>query len=308
MHDMLPRGVWPVMLTPFTDAGAIDWRGVDALVDWYVDAGVAGLFTVCLSSEMYLLSPDERVQLAARVVARAAGRVPVVTAGAFGQTLDEQAQQARRLAGTGAAAVVLTVNQLAAEGDPDAAWQRNTQAMMDACDGIPLGLYECPQPYHRTLSVELLRWAAESGRFRFLKDTCCRIDQIEAKLHAVRGTPLRWFNAHCPSLLHSLRAGGDGYSGIAANFYPDLFVRLCARFADAPAAAGRLQRFLTLADLTIRSRYPASAKRYLGELGLPVGPTCRIPVPAAPADDDEALVLANLREAVAGVRAEGDHA
>ncbi len=60
-----------------------------------------------------------------------------------------------------------------------------------------------------------------------------------------------------------------------------------------------------MADLTIRHRYPASAKRYLGELGLPIDPTCRVPVPAAPADDDEALVLANLRETVAAARCEG---
>ena len=48
----LPKGVWPVMLTPFTQDGAIDWDGVDAITNWYIDSGVAGLFAVCLSSEM----------------------------------------------------------------------------------------------------------------------------------------------------------------------------------------------------------------------------------------------------------------
>jgi dihydrodipicolinate synthase/N-acetylneuraminate lyase len=188
---------------------------------------------------------------------------------------------------------------LAMDGEPDVVWQENAATLCDACADIALGLYECPQPYHRTLTPELLRWTAQSGRFLFLKDTCCRRDLIEAKLTAIQGTSLRWFNAHCPSLLHSLRAGGHGYSGIAANFYPELFVRLCAVYATRPDEAERMQRFLTLADLTIRSRYPASAKRYLGLLGLPVGPTCRVTVPAPPQDDDEDLMLANLREVVA---------
>lgn len=293
------RGVLPVMLTPFHDHGEVDWHGVDALVDWYINAGVAGLFAVCLSSEMYHLAAEERVQLAAHVVARANDRVPVVAAGAFGDTLRQQAEMVKRLADTGVSVVVLTVNQLAGESEPEAIWQQHVEALCDACGDIALGLYECPQPYHRILAPGLLRWVAQSGRFVFYKDTCCRLDLIDAKLAAVHGTVLRWFNAHCPSLLHSLRAGGHGYSGIAANFYPELFVRLCASYSRRPDEAERRQRFLTLADLTIRSRYPASAKRYLGMIGLPVGTRCRAAVPAPPRDDDEDLVLANLRAAVA---------
>lgn len=51
------------MITPFKD-GHIDWPMVDALVEWYVENGVAGIFSVCLSSEMYHLSVEERLQLA----------------------------------------------------------------------------------------------------------------------------------------------------------------------------------------------------------------------------------------------------
>ncbi len=293
------RGVWPVMLTPFRNDGAIDWDGLDALVEWYLAAGVAGLFAVCLSSEMHELAPEERVRLAKGVVERAAGRVPVVAAGAFGESIVAQADAVKRMAETGVVAVVLTVNQVAAESDSDAAWQANTEALLAACGDIPLGLYECPVPYHRKLGPEALGWAARTGRFRFLKDTCCDLALIRAKLDAVRATAMGWYNAHCPSLLESLRLGGHGYSGIAANFYPELFVRLCAEFASQPDEAERLQRFLTLADGTIRHRYPASAKRWLGMLGLPIGETCRVSVPAPCPDDDDRLVLENLRAAVA---------
>ena len=297
-------GVWPVMLTAFSDTGEIDWHGVDALVEWYIEAGVAGLFSVCLSSEMYQLSPDERLRLAAHVVSRAAGRVPVIAAGAFGDSPEEQADKVKQIADTGVVAVVLTVNQLATAEEPDTVWQRNAATILDLCKGIPLGLYECPQPYHRLLSPELLAWVGQSGGFRFLKDTCCRRDLILDKLAAVRGTPLNWFNANCPTLLFSLRAGAHGYSGIAANFYPELFVHLCSTFADQPEAADDLQRFLTVADLAISRRYPATAKRYLGMLGLPIGITCRTPVPAPAPIDDEELMLQALQETVARIESE----
>ena len=51
------------MITPFKN-GQIDWPMVDALVEWFVSQGVAGIFAVCLSSEMYHLTPEERLKLA----------------------------------------------------------------------------------------------------------------------------------------------------------------------------------------------------------------------------------------------------
>ncbi len=114
MTTVLPPGLYPVMLTPFTDDGAIDWRGVDALTDWYLDNGATGLFAVCLSSEMYDLTDDERLALARRVVARAAPRgAPVVASGTFGGSIAMQAAFVRRMADTGVAAVVALACQLA---------------------------------------------------------------------------------------------------------------------------------------------------------------------------------------------------
>ena len=43
--SMNPFGVWPVMLTPFTETGALDRPGCEALVDWYLAGRVTGIFT-----------------------------------------------------------------------------------------------------------------------------------------------------------------------------------------------------------------------------------------------------------------------
>ena len=92
MEPEVTKGVWPVMLTPFKENGEVDWSGVDALTDWYIEAGVAGLFAVCLSSEMYELTEEEKISLVRRVVKRSAGRVPVVASGTFGGSIKRQAQ------------------------------------------------------------------------------------------------------------------------------------------------------------------------------------------------------------------------
>jgi 4-hydroxy-tetrahydrodipicolinate synthase len=184
MTNVLPHGLWPVMLTAFHADGAIDWDGVDALTDWYLAQGAAGLFACCLSSEMYHLSDDERLTLVQRVVARVNGRAPVVATGTFGGPLAQQADFIKRMAETGVAAVVVMPNQLVSTEEDETQLQRQLEALMAQTGAIPLGFYESPSPYKRLLSAELIRWAAPSGRFRYLKDTTCDPALIRAKLAA----------------------------------------------------------------------------------------------------------------------------
>ena len=108
---------------------------------------------------------------------------------------------------------------------------------------VPLGVYECPSPYHRLMSPELLKWCAETGRFVFLKDTCCNIDQLRAKCKAVEGTSFKIYNAHAASLLESLKIGCAGFSGIMANFHPNLYVWLTENWERFPDKAEMLQNF-----------------------------------------------------------------
>lgn len=268
----LPHGLWPTMLTPFQNDLTIDWPALDALVDWYLQSGAAGLFAVCLSSELYALTASERLALARRVVQRAAGRVPVIAAGAFGNTPCEQAEAVRSLADTGVAAVVLTTNQLA-PGEPPARWREHLAELLAATAPLPLGLYECPAPRPRLLATDELAWAAGTGRFLFLKDTCCDLARIRERLAAIAGTPLRLYNAHAATLHATLAAGAHGFSGIAANACPELLTRLCQQPPDGPD----LQRWLDWVQDQLEPGYPASAKYLLGRLGLPVGPASRAP-------------------------------
>lgn len=271
----LPAGVWPVMLTPFEEDGSVDWSALDALVDWYVDAGVAGLFAVCQSSEMYELDPGERLAVAERVVEAADGRVPVVATGSFGDDPEERAATVEATAATGVDAVVAVPAQLVDADAPDERLRERLLGLLDATDA-PLGVYECPRPHHRTVPPALLGELADTGRVRFLKETSRDPETVAAKVEAAAGTPLRVYNAHAPTLLPTLRDGAAGYSGVAANFYPDLLAWLCGRHGTDPERGAALDEFLTLADHAVRNRYPASAKRYLRREGLDLTPVTRV--------------------------------
>jgi 4-hydroxy-tetrahydrodipicolinate synthase len=270
-RTVIPDGVWPTMITPFREDGAIDHAGLERLVAWYLERGVAGLFAVCQSSEMFFLSLRERLELARAVVRLAAGRVPVIASGHVAHSLDDQVEEARMMADTGIAALVLITNRFARVGEDDAAFTARLERFLAAVpDTLPLGFYECPYPSKRLLSGELMRFCVATGRFGFLKDTSCRIGDMQAKLEATRGSPFKLFNANSATLLASLRIGASGYSGVMANFHPELYVRLCATWRANPVGAEELQDFLGLASAIEYQYYPINAMYALSLEGLPI--------------------------------------
>lgn len=277
----LANGVWPTMLTPFTTELEVDYAGLEQLVEWYIGQGVQGLFAVCQSSEMFRLSLEERASIARFVLERAAGRVPVIASGHVSERPEEQIEEIKRISATGVAAFVIVTNRLARNEDTEDTFKRNVERLLASVPEVAFGLYECPYPYKRLLSPQLLRWLADTGRFHFLKDTSCDPAQIRAKLDAVRGSRLKLFNANSATLLESLRLGAAGFSGVMANFHPDLYVKLMALQTERPQEAEALQAFLGVASLIERQMYPVNAKYHLLLEGVRIGLASRVSDPAS---------------------------
>ncbi len=271
----LPNGVWPVMLTPFTQEGEVDFESLQRLTDWYIEAGSAGLFTCCLSSEIFHLSEQEKRDIARCVIQHTAGRVPVV-AGAIGQkTLEDRLAASHWFNEQGAVAVILDVAEFADEKDPEEVAVHGLLAFAEQLPGVRLGIYECPKPYHRVLSAEGLRRLAETGRFVMSKDTCCRSDLFAEKMDAIRDLPLKLYEAHSPIILDCLRAGGHGFCGVGANLMPQAYVWLCRNFADHPKQAERVQEYLQVVHQITHNQYPANVKQYHVEHGRLRSNFCR---------------------------------
>lgn len=263
-----PNGEYPVMLTPFTEDGQVDYISLKRLVDWYIENGVAGLFADCQSSEMFFLSLEEREKIARAVVEYAAGRVPVVASGHISDTLDGQVEELTVIAGTGVDAVILLTNRLAGEEESDELWLSNLKELLSR---IPketaLGFYECPYPYKRLISPDNLKWCVDSRRFFFLKDTSCDIENMKVKLEIMKGSQMKLYNANTSTLLEALQLGAAGFSGVMANFHPKLYAWLCDNYEKEPEKARGLADFLTITSFIERQVYPVNAKYYQQMIG-----------------------------------------
>lgn len=200
------KEMWPVMLTPFTERGEVDYNALERLIAFYEEGGCSGLFAICQSSEVFYLSLEERVKIADFVKKHA--HVPVIASGHVSDGREAQLEELRRVTDTGVDAVILITNRLARNEEDPRVWMDNLMYLVDHLDpAMPLGFYECPAPYKRLMSLEELKTCAETGRFHFMKDTCCDIATLRARLEVLRGTNLRLYNANTTTLLDSLRAG-----------------------------------------------------------------------------------------------------
>lgn len=263
----------PVMLTPFNHDGSIDLDGLTHLTEWYLAKGAKGLFANCQSSEMYELEASERLQVISHVVRIVNSRVPVVAVGNFGNTIEQQALSMQQVYEAGVSAVIAVTGLIAAKEEPDALFDEKVFRLFDLTGSIPLGFYECPQPYKRILSAKQLGKFVSTGRVIYLKDTCLDIEQIRSKLASAAGSPaFGLYDAYIGNAVASLKAGAAGLSCIQGNFFPELIVWLCDHYNDAALTTEveRVQQFLTRHTVEMHFVYPLVAKYFLHKSGMPV--------------------------------------
>ena len=263
----------PVMITPFNLKAKVDLDAVSVLIDFYLAAGVKGFFANCLSSEMFSISEDERLELTRHIVKYVDGRVPVVATGSFGLTVEDKAEFTKQIYDTGIDAVILITGHYAKVDEGDEVLLRNFDKMLGLTGDIPLGMYECPAPYKRILGADVFRTLLETNRFVYHKDTSILQESVKAKLDVAKdNAKLEFYDAHTPNALFSVQHGAKGMSSISGNFYPEILVWLC-NHANDPAVQEEvawLQAELTRVDPLIHIAYPMSAKYFLQKRGLPV--------------------------------------
>lgn len=268
--NSLPQGFIPVMLTPFTETGAVDYAGLSVLTDYYMQAGSAGLFANCLSSEMYELTNDERLAVTKQVVDQAEGHIPVVATGTLGGTIAEQADFVKRIYDTGVQAVIVITSQIANADESDAVFLERMEELMHLTPNVPLGFYECPMPYKRLISSEILAKLLPSNRLIYHKDTCLDEAEVARRLAVGQGYNFGLYDAYMVNAVSSLRAGAAGLSCIQGNIFPELVVWICEHFRENSAEVEKVQKFFNDSMDIVHSAYPTIAKYSLMKRGFPI--------------------------------------
>lgn len=259
------------MITPYKVNGSIDFETAEKYVDWYYENGIDGIFAVCQSSEIFYLSLEERIELNRRVYNRAKSLSKdflVVSSGHISDSFEEQVKELNAIYESGTDALILITNRLDINNEGDDVFIANAKRLIaELPKDAKLGLYECPLPYKRLVTPKILDWCLSTGRFYYMKDTCCDAAIIKERTEQLKGSNFKLLNANCQTLLESMRNGADGYCGIMCNFHPRLYAWLGKNYKSEKADL--VQSVIgTFGFTEVGLPYPLTAKYHMNLCGI----------------------------------------
>jgi len=271
------KDIFTTMITPYHKDGSVDYETAEKYVDWYFENGLNGIFAVCQSSEIFYLTLEERVELNKRVYNRAkelekksGKQFTVVSSGHISYEHSEQAKELNAIWQSGTDALILITNRLDPNNEGDDKFIENAGKLIkELPDDVKLGLYECPHPYKRLVTPKILEWCVKTGKFYYMKDTCCDAKMIADRVKILEGSNFKLLNANCQTLLESMRSGGEGYCGIMCNFHPYLYSWLGENFEKDPKTADLVQSIIgTFGFTEVGLAYPLTAKYHMNLCGI----------------------------------------
>jgi 4-hydroxy-tetrahydrodipicolinate synthase len=272
LQKKLPKGFVPVMISSFHADLTLDLDGISRLTEMYIQAGSVGLFANCLSSEMYELTREERILLIKTVVQAAKGRVPVVATGTFEGSISEMAEFSKEIYALGIDSVIVLNNQMVKEDESDDLFLARMNEFMELTPGIPLGIYECPVPYKRLISQEVLAHLLPTNRLVYHKDTSLDIDKVSQRIQMGKDYHFGLYDAYMGHAVAVLKAGAMGLSCIQGNYFPELIVWLCENFnhPEKQNLVAEVQKFYQDNMEVMHDVYPISAKYILQKRGFDI--------------------------------------
>lgn len=210
-NDVNWRGYYAALPTPFTVDGELDLESLELTTDLFIEQGAHGVLVNGSTGEWTAQSTDERKRVAERVIAAAAGRVPVLIS-ATSPRIEVAVDLIRHAEQHGADSILLTPPPGARLTDDELV---GYYSHAFARTGLPCWLYNFPQESNSNMSVDLIRRLAEIENVVAIKQSTPDDRELYATIHGV-GNEILVFG-HMLSrvglgLIHS-RQGGDGHFG-----------------------------------------------------------------------------------------------
>ena len=288
--DTSATGVYLITVTPFTDGGALDLASTDRMVDFCLASGVTGLTVLGIMGEATKLTAEESTLFVQCVLARVAGRVPVVV-GASAPGFAPMRELTESVMALGASGVMVAPPSTLRSDDQIVAYFEMVSEMLGP--KVPWVLQDHPVATGVQMSAGVIQ--------RILKNSpaCVMLKHEDcpglAKLSAIRAASergeLRRVSILCGNggglfLPEELARGADGaMTGFA---YPEMMVGVCRAHAagDVERAHDLFDAYLPLARYEQQPGIGLAVRKHLlVERGVIASAAVRRPGPKLSAAD-----------------------
>jgi len=210
------KGVFTVLVTPFTWNDELDKGGLTTNIDWYIKEGIHGLVCSGGTGEFTALSEEERKRLIDIVIEQVNRRVPVLV-GTCGCTTKDTIKwtQYARDAGADAAIIVHPYYHLPDDDELYEHYKRITQAV-----DIPIMIYNNPFTTGVDASPELLaRLAKDFDKISYVKESSGSVKRVQDIIR-LAGNEMAVFCGDDLLPFESFLLGAKGWISASANIIP----------------------------------------------------------------------------------------
>ena len=293
MKTNLFSGVFTALATPMSE-GAVDYVGLEALVQHQLAGGIQGLVSVGTTGESPTLSGTEHIEVIRQTVAMAQGKVPVFAGTGSNCTREAIAltQQAEAAGADGFLIVAPYYNKPSQEG----LFQHFSQ--IAATTEKPIILYSIPSRCGIEISVEVTARLYEAfPHVQCMKAAEGSCEKVSAYVRAL-GPDFAVMGGDDGLILPFMSCGAQGLISVASNLYVQPLVELvaAANRGDYAHAQTIFQQYLPLFQALFIEPNPVPIKYALQKVGLIQSASVRLPLCALASSSQAQLdaVLADL--------------
>jgi 4-hydroxy-tetrahydrodipicolinate synthase len=268
-------GTLTALVTPFVN-GEVDYKSLEALVKYQLNAGIEGFIVNGTTGESPTLSQQEREKIFSEVKKMVGNSLPVVI-GTGTNSTEESARQTKRAAELGADAALVVVPYY--NKPPQRGLEEHfvTIAKSSSIQNI---LYNVPGRTITSLEASTVKKIADRcSNVRAIKEASGNIDTAK-KLAAELGPEFTLLSGDDESYVEFLLAGGTGVISVASHILPNEFVNF-KRLVDAKnveQARKEMERISPLVKLLFAEANPIPVKMALYKMGIIASPECRLPL------------------------------
>ena len=223
------------IVTPMQADGAVDYKCLEALVEWHISEGTDGIVAVGTTGESATLDVDEHMEVIRRVIAVAKGRVPVI-AGTGANSTREAIELTRAAAAAKADACLIVTPYY--NKPPQEGLYQHYKAIAEAV-AVPIILYNVPGRTGCDMQPITVMRLAKIPNIIGLKEAVGTAERRAALLAIPLPADFVLLSGDDETAREAILAGFKGDISVTANVAPRLMHELCAaaRVGDAATAA-----------------------------------------------------------------------
>ena len=268
------KGSLVALVTPFNDNNRVDYAALERLIDFHVSEGSNGLVIAGTTGESATLEKSEHVELIARAVELAGGRLPII-AGTGSNSTSQTIDLTVAVGDTGIDAYLLVVpyyNKPVQEG-----MYQHFAAIADAAPK-PVMLYNVPGRTGSDMLPETVARLAEHENIFGIKEATGDVGRLR-DIQALVDDSFRFYSGDDFTVLPFIEQGGHGVVTVSGNVVPGAMAQLCELASSgehdaAKALDDSLQPLNT--SLFVESN-PIPVKWAVAQMGL-IEPHIRLPL------------------------------